>query len=78
MTPGSMKTNLTKLGLLDQYDLARPTTKKATNIVNTHATVSSILKDKEGFIAPYKFRVDRVLKGKGYVSFCCWVNLYLQ
>ena len=70
MTPDSMKTNLTKLDVLDQYDLARPATKKATEIINTHATVASILKDKEGFIAPYKSRVDRVLKGKGYVSFC--------
>jgi linoleate 10R-lipoxygenase len=70
MTPDSMKTNLTKLELLGQYDLARPKAKKATEVINTHATVASILKDKEGFIAPYKSRVDRVLKGKGYVSSC--------
>ena len=67
MTPDSMKTNLTKLEVLDQYDLARPTTKKAIDVINDHATVASILKDKEGFIAPYKSRVDRVIKGKGYV-----------
>jgi len=66
MTPDAMKTNLTKLDVLDQYDLARPATTKATEVINTHAIVSSILKDKEGFIAPYKSRVDRVLKGKGF------------
>jgi hypothetical protein len=66
MTPDSMKTNLTNLDVLDQYDLVRPTTKQATDVINTHATVASILKDKEGFIAPYKSRVDRVLKGKGF------------
>ena len=70
MTPESMKANLGKLDLLNQYDLARPTTKKPTEVINTHAAVTSILKDKEGFIAPYKSRVDRVLKGKGYVSSC--------
>ena len=68
MTPDSMKTNLSNLGVLDQYDLARPATKKATEVIRTHATVASILKDKEGFVAPYKSRVDRVLGGKGYVS----------
>ena len=70
MTPDSMKTNLTKLDLLHQYDLRRPTTEKAPVIIDDHATVASILKDKEGFIAPYKSRVDRVLKGEGYVSSC--------
>lgn len=70
MTPDAMEINLRKLDVLGQYDVARPTTKKAADVINTHTTVTSILKDKEGFIAPYKSRVDRlgVLKGKGYVS----------
>ena len=76
MTPDAMKTNLTKLDVVHQYDLARPTTKKATEVISTHATVASILKDKEGFIAPYKARVDRVLRGKGYVS-ACRINFVL-
>ena len=76
MTPDAMKTNLTKLDVVHQYDLARPTTKKATEVISAHATVASILKDKEGFIAPYKARVDRVLRGKGYVS-ACRVNFVL-
>lgn len=72
MTPPSMETNLSNLGVLGQYDFARPATKKATVVINDHPTVASILKDKEGFIAPYKSRVDRVLKenGNGYVSSC--------
>jgi hypothetical protein len=66
MTPGSMKTNLTKLKLLDQYDLARPPAKNPIVVVDAHATVASILKDKEGFVVPYQSRVDRVLTGKGF------------
>ena len=68
MTPDSMKTNLHKLKVLDQYDIARPKTKKSPVIIDAHATVASILKNKEGFVAPYQSRADRVLKGKGYVS----------
>ena len=68
MTPASMKKNLSKLDVLDQYDLARPTTKKATEVIKSHAAVASILKDKEGFTTPYKSRVERIFKGKGYVS----------
>jgi linoleate 10R-lipoxygenase len=68
MTPTSMKTNLSKLKLLDQYDVEKPTTKNPIVDIKTHATVASILKDKEGFVAPYQSRVDRVLKGKGCVS----------
>ena len=68
MTPGSMKTNLTKLGLLHQYDLARPAAKTETVVINGHVRVTSILKDKECFVAPYKSRVERVIKVPGYVS----------
>ncbi|KAF8809484.1 linoleate diol synthase [Phlegmacium glaucopus] len=66
MTPGSMEKNLEKLNLLDQYDLARPTAKKEPVVIKDHAGVASILRDKECFIAPYKARVDRVLKGPGF------------
>jgi linoleate 10R-lipoxygenase len=76
MTPDPMKTNLPKLDLLHQYDLTRPATRKAPVFVNDHATVASILNDKS-FIAPYKSRVNRVLKGKGYVSFCS-INFVLM
>ncbi|KAF8159445.1 linoleate diol synthase [Crassisporium funariophilum] len=66
MTPESMKTNLTKLGLLDQYDLSRPKSKSAALAVQGHARVSSLLKDKDGFRTPYKARVDRVISGPGF------------
>ncbi|KDR80737.1 hypothetical protein GALMADRAFT_1103751 [Galerina marginata CBS 339.88] len=62
MTPESMKTNLTKLGVIDQYDLSRPKSKTSTVSVEGYARVVSILKDKEGFTTPYKARVDRVLR----------------
>ena len=68
MTPDSMKTNLDRLKVLDQYDITRPTTQNPPCVVDAYATVASILKNKEGFVAPYQSRVDRVLKGKGYVS----------
>lgn len=66
MTPESMKTNLTKLGVLDQYDLSRPKSKTGTAAIDGYARVKSILSDKEGFQTPYKARVDRVLnKSRG-------------
>ena len=67
MTPSAMKTNLTKLNLLDQYDVARPPATNPIVVVKAHTAVAAILKDKEGFVAPYQSRVERVLKGKGYV-----------
>ncbi|KAF8906299.1 linoleate diol synthase [Gymnopilus junonius] len=62
MTPESMKTNLTKLGVLDQYDLSRPKSKTGTTPIDGYTRVKSVLADKEGFQTPYKARVDRVLE----------------
>ncbi|PPQ98253.1 hypothetical protein CVT26_003424 [Gymnopilus dilepis] len=61
MTPESMKTNLTKLGVLNQYDLSRPTSKTGTASIDDYNGVKTVLNDKDGFQAPYKARVDRVL-----------------
>ncbi|KAH9479383.1 Linoleate 10R-lipoxygenase [Psilocybe cubensis] len=67
MTPESMKTNLTKLGVVGQYDLNRPQPKSTTISVEGHARVSSILNNTEGFVTPYKQRVDRILRqNKGF------------
>jgi linoleate 10R-lipoxygenase len=68
MTPESMKTNLTNLGVVDQYDLSRPGKKSAPVPVNGHARVLNILKDRKNFTTPYNARLVRVLnKHAGYV-----------
>jgi linoleate 10R-lipoxygenase len=61
MTPESMKTNLTNLGVVDQYDLSRPGKKSAPVPVNGHARVLNILKDRKNFTTPYNARLVRVL-----------------
>ncbi|KAF4610857.1 hypothetical protein D9613_007045 [Agrocybe pediades] len=61
MTPESMKVHLTKLGVIDQYDLNRPKTRSPQVEVKGHQRVGAILKDKESFVAPYKDRVARIL-----------------
>jgi cytochrome P450 len=66
MTPDAMKTNLAKLGLQNEYDFARPAAKSETVIINTHARVAALLKDKTGFVAIYKSRLERVLNGPGF------------
>ncbi|EDR13977.1 linoleate diol synthase [Laccaria bicolor S238N-H82] len=66
MTPESMKTNLTKLNLLDKYDLSRPQTRTPLKIVSDHTEVVKLLKDKESTSKPYAARVARVIKGKGF------------
>lgn len=78
MTPTSMGTNLGKLGLVHEYDLVRPATKKETAIIQDYATVASILKDQDAFVAPYRYRVNRVLSGSGYVNSLTDCLLYSQ
>lgn len=66
MTPESMKTNLTNLGVINQYDLSRPVEISPTVSVNGYARVVAILNDKSGgFSTSYKARVTRVLNGPG-------------
>lgn len=65
-----MKTNLTKLGVIDQYDLSRPVEKSPTVSVDGCARVAAILNDKSGsFSTSYKARATRVLHGPGWVYF---------
>jgi linoleate 10R-lipoxygenase len=66
MTPEAMKLVLTKMDLLDQYDLARPKPKSATATVTGHANVSAALKNKDGLAKPCAERVARVVHGKGF------------
>ncbi|TFK39791.1 linoleate diol synthase [Crucibulum laeve] len=66
MTPDSMKTHLTKLKLVDQYDLARPTPRSPVRTVTDYAEVSAVLKDASTFTTPYALRSKRVVPGKGF------------
>lgn len=68
MTPEAMKLVLTKLNLLDQYDLSRPKPKSPVVKIEGSIRVESILKDNN-FTKPYADRAARVIKGKGYIYF---------
>jgi len=65
MTPESMKTNLTNLGVVNQYDLSRPKPKTPQASVEGHSRVSAILKDQASFALPYQERSSRVIRGPG-------------
>jgi hypothetical protein len=65
MTPGDMKTHLTKLKLVDRYDLKRPVVQASYRTVKDHAEIVEILKNTAGFKPPYASRAAAVIKGKG-------------
>lgn len=65
MTPASMKVILTKLNILDQYDLSRPTSKAPVITVAGYSDVTSIFGDKENFISHYAARAEKIIKGNG-------------
>lgn len=68
MTPASMKTILTKLDVVDQYDLSRPKPKPPVVVCQGHSDVSAILKDKQNFVVPYASRASRIIGGTGSAS----------
>ncbi|PFH51764.1 hypothetical protein AMATHDRAFT_2679 [Amanita thiersii Skay4041] len=68
MTPDSMKTNLTKMGLLDEYDLSRPKAREAPKPISEYGKVGEILRNKEAFTVPYSARAARIIKGKGFYT----------
>jgi linoleate 10R-lipoxygenase len=65
MTPDSMKTNLTKLELMDKYDLSRPKSQPTSQIIKEYSEVAEILKNTDGFVPPYASRASKVIKGNG-------------
>lgn len=67
MTPDSMKTHLTELKVLDQYDISRPKDRSGVKVVNDYAEVGEILSNPSGFTAPYAERAARVINGRGCV-----------
>jgi hypothetical protein len=67
MTPVAMKKHLTKMKVLDQYDVARPKPRPTLKVASDYTLVAEILNDSTGFVAPYAERVERVINGNGYV-----------
>ncbi|KAJ6581524.1 linoleate diol synthase [Mycena capillaripes] len=65
MTPSSMKGHLTKMQLLDSYDLSRPKQLPPVQTVQDYAQIVEIMKNGK-FVAPYAERAAKVIKGKGF------------
>lgn len=67
MTPDAMKTHLSKLKLIDQYDFTRPKDQSGVKEVNDYAQVTEILSNPAAFVSSYAEQAARVINGKGYV-----------
>jgi linoleate 10R-lipoxygenase len=67
MTPDAMKNHLTKLKVLDQYDLARPEPRPNLKVTSDYVVVAEILDNSTGFVRPYAERAERVINGNGCV-----------
>lgn len=67
MTPDAMKTNLTKLKLIDQYDLSRPAPRSAVKNITEYRQITEIIKSDE-FTLPYAARAAKVVRGKGFYT----------
>jgi linoleate 10R-lipoxygenase len=66
MTPDAMKKILTKLKVIDQYDLSRPTTRTPARDLTGYTPISEVLKNKDVFVQPYATRAAKVIPGKGF------------
>ncbi|KAJ7504371.1 linoleate diol synthase [Mycena galericulata] len=65
MTPSSMQGYLSKMHLVDSYDLSRPKQLSPVQTVKEYAEIVEIIKNPK-FVAPYAERATRVIKGKGF------------
>jgi hypothetical protein len=65
MTPDSMKVHLTKLNVINKYDLSRPKSVAAYTTVKGHAEVAQILGSADTFKTAYLSRASKVIDGKG-------------
>ncbi|KAJ7070750.1 linoleate diol synthase [Mycena amicta] len=65
LTPPTMKANLAKLHLLEEYDVVRPKDERPVQLVQDYATVVDILKSAK-FTSPYATRAAKIIKGKGF------------
>ncbi|KAJ7890508.1 linoleate diol synthase [Mycena olivaceomarginata] len=65
MTPSAMKGHLSKMHLLDSYDLSRPGQLPRVQTVQDYTQIAEIMKNPV-FVAPYAARAAKVIKGKGF------------
>jgi cytochrome P450 len=65
MTPTSMKGHLSKMHLLDSYDVTRPKQLSPVQTVEGYSQIAEIMKNPK-FVAPYAARAAKVIKGKGF------------
>lgn len=68
MTPESMKKSLTKLKVIDQYDLSRPIGRVGVKKVADYGLVRDVLNNKNSFYKLYASRVAKVIPGKGFYA----------
>ncbi|KAK2463514.1 hypothetical protein APHAL10511_004265 [Amanita phalloides] len=68
MTPDAMKTHLTELRRLSDYDLSRPQSRPHALVVAEYGQIGEILQDKDAFTTEYAARAARVVKGKGFYT----------
>ncbi|KAJ7180686.1 linoleate diol synthase [Mycena filopes] len=65
MLPSAMKNHLSKLHLLDSYDLTRPKQIAPPQTEQDYHQIMEILKNPK-FVAPYPERAAKIIKGKGF------------
>ncbi|KAF8634588.1 hypothetical protein AX17_004177 [Amanita inopinata Kibby_2008] len=68
MTPEAMKVHITKMGLMNEYDLSRPKPRPTPRTVDDYAQVGEILQNDEVFKTDYAGRAARIIKGKGFYT----------
>ena len=64
-TPVSMKVNLDKLNLANEYDFSRPAVSPSVKAVTGYNEVATVLKDPLGFRSPYVDSAGSLIQGRG-------------
>ncbi|KAJ7155422.1 linoleate diol synthase [Mycena crocata] len=65
MTPSSMKVHLSKMHLLENYDVSRPKQLSPVHTIQDYNQIIEITKNPK-FVAPYAQRAAKLIKGKGF------------
>lgn len=68
MTPEAMKTNLTKLHLVEKYSFTRPIVTPEVPALNTFRAVWAVIKDRSAFRTSYVGRVKELMGDRGQVD----------
>lgn len=65
ITPASLKTSFTHLGISHWYDWQRPSVQVSCKIVRDYATIAEMLKNPADFKIPYTSRAATIINGSG-------------